>query len=69
MKNLGTCQAEEIRAGISKRIYLWETGIHAGFVGDTEAKGVVIKGSGVRQESNKELQARRFHVTVLYENM
>ena len=36
-KMLGICRSWEIRVRITRRMDLWERGIHAGLVGDTEA--------------------------------
>ena len=36
-KTLVVCRAKDIRARITRRMDLWEMGIHAGLVGDAEA--------------------------------
>ena len=36
---LGVCRAKEIRARITRRMDLWDKGLHAGLVGDTESEG------------------------------
>ena len=38
-KMLGICMAREIRAQIIKRIDLWDRGLHAGLVEDSEEEG------------------------------
>ena len=38
-KTLGIRRAREIRARITQRMDLWESGMHAGLVGDAEAEG------------------------------
>ena len=40
-KTLGVIRSSEIRAGISRRMELWEKGLHTGLVGDAEAEGNV----------------------------
>ena len=38
MKTLGVCRAKEIRVRITRRKDLWERGIHADLVGDSDAE-------------------------------
>ena len=38
-KTLGVRRAKDIRARITRRMYLWKKGLHAGLVGDAEAEG------------------------------
>ena len=63
---MGVRRAKEIRARITKRIDLWERGLHAGLVGDADAEGAVREGrasSGGEEED--EALARSYHDTVL----
>ena len=39
MQDPGTCQTKETRESISRKLELWEAGIHARLVGDKEAEG------------------------------
>ena len=38
-KTLGLFRAKEIRARITRRMNLWERGLHAGLVGDAGVEG------------------------------
>ena len=38
-KSSGVCRAKDIQARINRRMELWERGIHAGLMGDSEAEG------------------------------
>ena len=38
-KTLGVCSAKDIRSQITRRMDLWERGLHAGLVGDAEVEG------------------------------
>ena len=65
-KTLDICQAREIRARITRRMDLWERGLHAGLGGDAEAEGAargVRAASGSKEEDDS--VARSFHKTVL----
>ena len=44
MKTLGVHRAREIRALITRRMDLWERGLHVGLEGDAEAEGAARKG-------------------------
>ena len=45
LKNtLGVHRAREIQVRITRRMYLWERGLHAGLVADTEAEGAAREG-------------------------
>ena len=48
-KTLGVRRARDIRAQISRRMDLWERGIHAGLVGDAEAEGAARKDRATRR--------------------
>ena len=43
-KTLGIRRAREIRIRISRRIKIWERGLHAGLSRDAEAEGATRKG-------------------------
>ena len=43
-KTLGVRRAQEIRAQITRRMGLWERGLHVGLVGDAEAEGASREG-------------------------
>ena len=65
-KTLGVRRAREIRLRITRRMDLWERGLHAGLVGDAKAEGAAQEGraaSGGKEEDNA--VARIFHKTVL----
>ena len=47
-KTLGVRRAKEIRARITRRMELWERGLHAGLVGDAEEEGAVREGRDAR---------------------
>ena len=50
-KTLGVRRAWYIRSGITRRMDLWERGLHTGLVGDTKAEGAT---RGVRAASGRE---------------
>ena len=43
-KTLGVRRAKEIRERITRRMDLWERGLHVGLEGDAEAEGAARKG-------------------------
>ena len=43
-KTFGVRRAQEIRARITRRMDLWERGLHAGLVGDAKAEGAAHEG-------------------------
>ena len=51
------CQAREIRARISRQIYLWEKGVHAILVGDEEGKGAARDGRDTRGDKEEEVMS------------
>ena len=64
-KTLGVCRDKEIRSQITRKMELWERGLHTGLVGDAEAEEVareVRSASGVEEED--EAVARIYHDTV-----
>ena len=65
-KTLGVRRAQEIHARITRRMDLWERGLHAGLVGDSEAEGAAREGRAAScGEEEEELVARSYHDTVL----
>ena len=66
MKTLGICRAKEIRVSITRRKDLWETGLHADLVGDSDAEWGASEGRAASggEEENKAV-ARSYHDTVL----
>ena len=63
---LGIQRAIEIQEQITRRMDLWERGLHAGLVGDAEAEGAareVRAASGGEEEDD--VVARGFRETVL----
>ena len=48
-KMLGVCSAKDIRSQITRRMDLWERGLHAGLVGDAAAKGDAREGRVARE--------------------
>ena len=66
-KNLGVCRVREIMARITRRMDLWERGLHAGLVGDAEAKGAAREGRAARGgEEEDEAVARSYHDTIFF---
>ena len=63
---LGVPRAKEIRARITRRIDLWEKGLHAGLVGDAKAGGAdrEVRAASGGEEEDKAV-ARSYHNTVL----
>ena len=63
---MGIRRENEIQASIIVRVDLWYRGIHAGLVGDAEAKGDAREGRAASggEEEDKAV-ARRYHDTVL----
>ena len=65
-KTLGVHRAKEIRARITRQIDLWERGLHAGLVRDSEAEGAARKGRSSRGgEEEDEAASQSYHDTVL----
>ena len=63
---MGVRRAKEIRARITRRMELWERGLHAGLVGDAEEEGAVREGRAARDgEEEDEAAARSYHDTIL----
>ena len=65
-KTMGVRRANEIRAQITRRMDLWERGLHAGLIGDTETKGAAREGradSGGEEED--EVISQSYNDTVL----
>ena len=66
MKTLGVRRAQEIRAWITRRMDLWERGLHAGLVGEAEAERATREGRAASGgEKGDEAVARSFHKTVI----
>ena len=66
MKTLDILRSWEIRALITRRMYLWERGLHAVPVGDAKAEGAareVRSASGGEEED--EAVSQSYHYTVL----
>ena len=66
MKTLVVRRAQDIWARITRRMDLWERGLHAGLVGESEEEGAAKEGraaSGGKEEDN--VVSRIFHNTVL----
>ena len=63
---MGVCREEEIRDKIIRWMDLWERGVHAGLVGDTEEEGAArdFRSSSGREEEDKAV-VRSYHDTVL----
>ena len=55
MKKTGMRQAKEIRARISRRLALWESGSHTGLVGGMEAEGAVREEKVTWEEVDEEV--------------
>ena len=52
---------------ITRRVDLWERGLHAGLVGGVEAEGSDRDGSSASEgEEEEDVLRRKFHITVLY---
>ena len=63
---MGVLRDREIRVRITRPMNLWERGLHAGLVEDSEAEGAAIEvraASG--REEEEEAKARSYHYTVL----
>ena len=65
-KTLGVRSANDIRDRITKRMDLWERGIHAGLVGDAEVEGSAREGRSASggEEEDKAI-ARSYYDMVL----
>ena len=65
-KPMGIRRAWGIRAMITQRMDLWERGLHAGLVGDSEEEGAAREGRAASgDEEEDEAVARSIHNTVL----
>ena len=65
-KKLGVRRAREIRARITRRMDLWERGMHVGLVGGAEVEGAAREGRGASGgKEEDESVARVYHDTVL----
>ena len=63
---LGVRRYQEIQDKITRRMDLWEIGLHAGLVGDAEAEGAVKEGRAASvKEEEDEAVTRSYHDTVL----
>ena len=67
---MGVHRDKEIRAQITRRMDLWERGIHANLVGDAEAEGADREGKAASGgEEEDETVARSYHDTVFSGNL
>ena len=67
---LGVCREKDIQDSITRRMDLWERGLHVGLVGDAEAEGASMEdrdASGGKEE-NKGAEGS-YHDTVLSGNI
>ena len=65
-KTLSIHRDREIRARITRRMDLWERGIHAGLVGDSKAEVAARDGRSLSgREDEEETKSRSYHDTVL----
>ena len=63
---LGVRRAREIRAQITRRMNLWDRGLHEGLVGDAEAEEVAREGRAASGgEEEDETISRSYHGMVL----
>ena len=46
---MGVNRAKKIRSQITRWMYLWERGLHAGLIGDADAEGAVREGRAARR--------------------
>ena len=69
-KTLGIHRARDIRTRVSRRVDLWERGLHTVLVGDMEEEGDATEGRSFRggDEEEKALNLN-FHSTVLSGNI
>ena len=59
-------RAKEIRARITRKIDLWEMGLHVGLLGDAEAEGAAREGRSARKiEEEDEVVSQSYNDTVL----
>ena len=66
MKKLGVHRARDIQARITRRIDLWERGLHVGLVGYTEAEDDAREGRAASvREDEDEAVAWSYHDTLL----
>ena len=64
-KTLGVRRSQEIQDRITRRMDLWERGIHAGLGGDANAEGAAREGRAASgREEEDEAVARIYHDTV-----
>ena len=69
-KTLGICRAKDTRAQITRRMELWERGLHAGLVGDAKAEGVARDGRATSGgEEEDEAVTSSYHDMVLSGNI
>ena len=69
-KTLGVRRAKEIWARITRRMDLWERGLHAGLVGDAKAEGAAREvRAAIRGEEENEAVAQSYHDTVFFGKM
>ena len=69
-KALGVRRAGYIRAWITRRVDLWERGLHAGLVGNDEAEGAAREGRATsRGEEEEEAVDWSYHNTVLSDKL
>ena len=65
-KTLGVRRSREIQSMLTRRMDLWERGIHVGLVGDAEAEGAAREGRPASGgEEDDEAVAWSYHDTVL----
>ena len=65
-KTLGVHRAREVNSRISKRMDLWERGLHAVLVGDADAEGAAREGRSARgREEEEESLSCKLQSTVL----
>ena len=63
---MGVCRAREIWAWITRRMDIWERGIHTYLVGDAEAEGASMEvRDASKGEEEDESVAQSYHETVL----
>ena len=68
-KTLGIRRAQKIWARITRRMDLWERGLHAGLVGDTKAEGAAREGRAASSREEEETVSRSYNDTVVSSNI
>ena len=69
-KTVGVRRAKEIWARITRRMDLWDRGLHAGLVGYAKAEGASREGRAISgREDKDEAVAKSYHDTVLSGNL